>query len=311
MTDPYLTCDMLGAFLTTFFFSLSSIFANRSIREVGASRANLGRLIFAGLFLGVYAHTLGSGFSGAGRDWFFLSGIIGMGLGDLAVFAALPLLGARLTVLMTQCIAAPIAILAERIWLGTQLTGAQLAYGAVILAGVAFALLPSRAHPPRVTIKPIGFLFGILAAAGQGLGAVVSRKANALTALAGQPIDGLTAAYQRILGGLVITLVFFAVRAALIRHVSTTNANGPAINPTWRAYLWIPLNSLCGAVIGVSCYQWSLATTPSGIVLPIVACTPLVIIPLSYWIEGERPTPRSLVGASIAVAGAIALTLAR
>jgi len=302
---------MLGAFLTTLFFSLSSIFANRSIREVGAARANVGRLVFAAVFLGTYAHTLGSGLGGAGRDWFFLSGIIGMGLGDLALFAALPLLGSRLTVLMTQCIAAPIAIFAERLWLGTQLTGAQLAYGAVILAGVAVALLPSRKNPPRVTIQPIGFLFGLLSAAGQGLGAVVSRKANALTALAGQPIDGLTAAYQRILGGLIITVIYFAVRATLTPRVQSTYATVTSGNPSWRSYLWIPLNALCGAVIGVSCYQWSLATTPSGIVLPIVACTPLVIVPLSYWIEGERPTPRSLIGAGIAVTGVIALTLAR
>jgi len=58
----------------------------------------------------------------------------------------------------------------------------------------------------------------------------------------------------------------------------------------------------------VSCYQWALATTASGIVLPIVACTPLVIIPFSYWLEGERPTPRSLLGALIAVGGVILLS---
>jgi len=42
-------------------------------------------------------------------------------------------------------------------------------------------------------------------------------------------------------------------------------------------------------------------------VLPIVAITPLVIIPFSTYLEGERPTVRSLVGGVIAVAGAVAL----
>ena len=32
---------------------------------------------------------------------------------------------------------------------------------------------------------------------------------------------------------------------------------------------------------------------------------------LAYWIEGERPSRRSLIGGGIAVAGAVALTLAR
>jgi drug/metabolite transporter (DMT)-like permease len=300
---------MVAAFLTTLFFSLSTIFANRSLRAVGATRANLGRLIFAALVLGAYAHLFGGGLGGAGRDWLLLSGVIGMGLGDLAVFAALPLLGSRLTVLMTQCLAAPLAIVAEWLWLGTVLTGTQLLWGFVILGGVLVALLPSRSSPPKVTIRPIGFLFGFLAACGQGFGAVVSRKGNALAALAGEPIDGLTAAYQRILGGLAITLIWLAARALLSAKPSAPAP--PEAPPLWRAYLWIPANAGCGAIIGVSCYQWSLATTPSGIVLPIVACTPLVIIPLSYWLENERPTRRSLLGGLIAVAGCIALALAR
>ncbi|MSU52297.1 MAG: DMT family transporter [Opitutaceae bacterium] len=300
---------MVAAFLTTLFFSLSTIFANRSLRAVGATRANLGRLLFAALVLGAYAHLFGGGLGGAGRDWLLLSGVIGMGLGDLAVFAALPLLGSRLTVLMTQCLAAPLAIVAEWLWLGTVLTGTQLLWGFVILGGVLIALLPSRSSPPKVTIRPIGFLFGFLAACGQGFGAVVSRKGNALAALAGEPIDGLTAAYQRILGGLAITLIWLAARDLLSAKPSAPAP--PEAPPPWRAYLWIPANAGCGAIIGVSCYQWSLATTPSGIVLPIVACTPLVIIPLSYWLENERPTRRSLLGGLIAVAGCIALALAR
>ena len=57
----------------------------------------------------------------------------------------------------------------------------------------------------------------------------------------------------------------------------------------------------------MSCYQWALKTTPTGVVLPIVAITPLVIIPFSYHLEGERPTFRSLAGGALAVMGAAAL----
>jgi len=170
-----------------------------------------------------------------------------------------------------------------------------------------------------VRIRPIGFLWGLGAATGQGLGAVLSRKANLVATEAGQSVDGITGAYQRILGGLFITLVYFAVRELIARtrsrarssatRVLTPSPKAPA--RTLRGYLWIPANALCGAVIGVSCYQWALFTTPSGIVLPIVATTPLVIVPLAYWIEGERPTRRSLVGGVVAVVGAVALTLVR
>jgi len=298
---------MLGAFLTTIFFSLSAIFANRSIRAVGLTRANLGRLIFALLVLGLYAHTLGQGLSGQGRAWFLLSGIVGMGLGDLAFFYALPLLGSRLTILVTQCVAAPVAMLVERLWLGTTLSGAQTLWGFVILSGVVVALMPSRSNPPRVALRPLGFTLGLLSALGQGLGAVFTRKANALAELAGQPIDGITAAYQRIAGGLLISLFYFTIRA-LLRRDAPPEVPHPIPARNW---LWIPANGFCGAILGVSAYQWALATTPSGIVLPIVACTPLVVIPLSYWIENERPTRRSLLGGALATAGCVALALAR
>jgi drug/metabolite transporter (DMT)-like permease len=76
----------------------------------------------------------------------------------------------------------------------------------------------------------------------------------------------------------------------------------------WRkAWPWVLLNGLAGPALGVSCYQWALKTTPTGVVLPIVAITPLVIIPFSYHLEGERPTLRSLAGGALAVLGAAAL----
>lgn len=302
---------MVGAFLTTIFFSLSAIFANRSIRAVGAVPANVGRLLVAALTLGVYAHLWGGGWGGAGFNWLLWSGVVGMGLGDLALFAALPLLGSRLTVLMTQCLAAPIAALAEYLWLGTVLTSVQLLWGGVILLGVMGALMPSRSDPPKVKIRPLGFLWGLGSAAGQGLGAVLSRKASQVATTAGESIDGITGAYQRILGGLVITLTFFAILALIRRLRGSSTETGLAPRPPWRAYLWIPANALSGAVIGVSCYQWALFTTPSGLVMPIVAATPLVIVPFSYWLEGERPSRRSLVGGAVAVTGAVALAWVR
>jgi len=71
------------------------------------------------------------------------------------------------------------------------------------------------------------------------------------------------------------------------------------------------LNGLSGPALGVSCYQWALKTSPTGIVLPIVAITPVLIIPLSLVFEGERPSRRSIGGGIIAVLGAVALAMIR
>ena len=157
---------MLASFLAAFFFALNATCASHSVRASGPVQANLGRLAVAAVVLGLIAHTAGQGFASASLWWFVLSGVIGMGLGDLGVYAALPLLGSRITVLMTQCLAAPIAALGEWLWLGTRLTTAQVCWGLLILVGVTVAITPSRKSPPRVHVRPIGFLFGLVAAAG-------------------------------------------------------------------------------------------------------------------------------------------------
>ena len=308
------TFRMFASFLAALFFALNATCASHSVRGLGSVRANLGRWLVAAVALGLFAHTLGNGFASASLGWFLLSGIIGMGFGDLGVYGALPLLGSRLTVLMTQCLAAPIAALGEWLWLGTRLTGAQVTWGLVILVGVAFAITPSKSSPPRVRIRPIGFLFGLLAAAGQGLGALVSRKGVTVADTAGEAahnaIFGLTAAYQRILAGFVFIALWFVVLRLLRRLPAALPVPAEAAARRNRRW-WVLANGLAGPVAGVGCYQWALATTPSGIVLPIAATAPLLAIPIAFWLEGDRPTRRSIIGGVVAVSGCIALTLAR
>lgn len=307
---------MFAAFLTTLLFSLSVVAANRTTRALGGTTANFYRLCLATTFLAVWAHGFGQGWGGGALGWFFISGMIGFGLGDLALYQALPRVGPRLTILLVQCLAAPFAALAEWVWMGTRLSPGQLLAGAVILAGVAVAVAPGEhLHIPRRTLI-LGLALGVVAAIGQGLGAAVSRKAYTVVELTGGSVDGLTAAYQRILGGLV-----FAAPSSLALMTrdrwrarergadqTETRSGGISGRALWG---WVVVNSLAGPTVGVGCYQWALATQPSGVVLPIVATTPIVVIPFAYFLEGDRPTLRSVLGGVIAVAGAIGLTLSR
>ena len=298
---------MLASFLTTIFFSLSVIFAARSARILGGPLANLGRICLATVLLAIWAHAFGAGLRGASLPWFFLSGVIGFGLGDMALFGALPRIGPRLAILLTQCLAAPVAAVAEWAWLGTTLRLVDLVCAGVILGGVVIALAPDHGSEVDRRTFWIGVLFGVGSALGQAFGAVLSRKANEVAALTHFPIDGGTAAYQRIIGGVLMTAFAFVVM-----RKRWTPEEEPRAPGRWRA-AW-PLvvgNALAGPSIGVGCYQWALRTTASGIVLPIVATSPLVTIVLSYFLEGLRPTRRAVLGGVVAVAGAVALKLAQ
>jgi drug/metabolite transporter (DMT)-like permease len=303
---------MVASFLAALFFAVNATCGSHNVRAHGPLPANLGRLVIATVTLALIGHTVGNGFTSASVSWFLLSGIIGMGIGDLGTYGALPLLGSRLTVLLTQCLAAPIAALGEWLWLGTRLSLTQIVWGTAILAGVAIAIMPSKASPPRVRIRPTGFLFGLLAAAGQGIGALVSRKGVMVAAQAGEAthnaLFGITAAYQRILAGFVFTLVWF-ILLRLLNRASPLTSGGTA--DVRHAKAWLLANGLAGPVLAVGCYQWALATTPSGIVLPIAATAPLLAMPIAYWLEGDRPSRRAVMGGIVAVAGCVALTAAR
>ena len=304
---------MLAAFLAAVFFALSAIFAHRTSRMVGVVVANCARLWVATALLAVWAYGFGQGLQGKGRFVYVLSGVVGFGVGDIGLFAALPRIGSRLTALMVQCLASPLAAALEWAWLGTRPSRLDLLCGAVILLGVGIAVAPDArgltleaSSPDETRRHRQGILFGVMAAVGQAGGAVTSRKAHAVSYAAGIDIGGGTAAYQRALGGLAIVTAAYLVTRQRSRASSRPNA------ASWRAaWPWIVANALVGATVGVSFYQRALATTPSAIVLPIVALTPLIIVPFAFVFEHERPSARSLLGGALAVAAAVALARLR
>src|SRR5256885_16635156 len=195
---------MLAAFLTTILFSISVVCGHRSAKLIGGTEANFWRLACATLFLSIWAYGFGIGLGGAAFPVFLLSGILGIGVGDVALFQALPRLGSRLSALVIQCLTAPLGALIEWLWLGTRLTPRQLLCGLAILIGVGVALTPGK-QPliPRRQLM-IGILASVIAAVGGAYGAVLSRKAYGVAHATMETIDGANAAFQRISGGLLI-----------------------------------------------------------------------------------------------------------
>jgi drug/metabolite transporter (DMT)-like permease len=300
---------MLAAFLATILFSFSAITGRRLSHYISGTQANVVRLLIAGTVLGTFSHLFGFGLSGVAFPILFLSGCVGFGIGDLSMFQAYPRIGARRTIVLIQCLAAPFGGLIEWLWLHHAPTRAQAFYGLVILIGVAIALIPAKKDAQPTHGLFAGTCFGILSGFCQGSSAVISRKAYEVSAAAGHPFhsvtEGINAAYQRILGGILVSVLFFGyLRAA---HKS------PAVGKSdWRRGLrWVAANAMAGPAFGVSCYQWALMTKPTSIVLPIVATTPLVVMPLAHYLEGDRITWRTGLGGVLAVAGVIGLSFSK
>jgi drug/metabolite transporter (DMT)-like permease len=297
------------ALLTTLLFALSALSGRRLANHVPGSQANLARLLLAGAVLGGYAHSLGFGLGGPAFGWLLVSGCVGFGVGDLALFQAYPRIGSRRTMVMVQCLAAPIAALTEWAWLDTAPGAKQALCGAVILLGVGLALLPARGAAGPVNGLLAGTLWGLVAALCQAWGAVLSRKAYLISATEGFVIEGagggINAAYQRLLGGLLVS-------ALVVAWLRMARRTGPPPRPAnWRrAWPLVMANGLCGPAFGVTCYQWALSAAPTAIVLPIVATTPLVVMPFAHVLEGDRITFRTVLGGLLAVGGVVGMTLA-
>ena len=294
---------MFGALGTTLCFALTAVFANRAAQQLGSTLANFYRLLLAVLILGAWAHAAGLGLGGGALGWFFVSGLAGFGLGGVAMFQALPRLGSSLAMLLVQCGSVVVAAGLEWAWLGTRLTAMQSACIVLTLAGVALGLLPpSRPHaPPQVLRAGIGW--AIVSAISQGAGAVLSRKAFAVAAAAHLHPDPATTAYQRAIGGLVV-----AVLAVALARTARGEKSYSTLREMWP---WVLANTLTGPVLGVTCYQWALSTTPAGLVQPIVATSPLATIPLAALLERTWPRPLYYAGAVLAVAGVAGLYLTR
>ena len=301
---------MFAAILTTLLFALSALSGRRLTNHLPGSQANLVRLLLAAAVVGGYSHLVGFGFGGPAFALLFVSGCIGFGVGDLALFQAYPRIGTRRTMVLVQCLAAPIAAATEWLWLDTVPSARQALCGAVILAGVCVALLPKRDEAGPTHGLLAGTLFGLLAASCQAWGAVLSRKAYAVSTAQDFVISGIgggvNAAYQRLLGGLLVSAVF-------VLYLRLAHPPGPdARRANWRrAWPMLIVNGLAGPAFGVTCYQWALSAAPTSIVLPIVATTPLVVMPFAHYLEGDKITLRTLLGGLLAVGGVVGLTLVR
>ncbi|MGB3121854.1 MAG: DMT family transporter [Verrucomicrobiales bacterium] len=317
---------MLAALLTTFFFALSAVSGHRLATRLGGIRGNFWRLVVAVTVLGlITAIAFRESLHWPTFRWYFLSGLVGFGLGDVALFLAYERIGSRLTILLNLCLAPLFAIATEWAWLG-QIPGPwNAAAAAIILTGVGLAIWPRRRQPPHPAHHHhphhgIRFAAGVFAALcagfGQGVGAVISRRGELEAQLLGISVNGLSAAFQRVTAGVLFAALSFWFVSFLGQGLAKRNQKkevSPVTLPPpikGSLYRWLFAAALAGPVIGVSCFQWSLEILNSGIALTIIATTPIAMMPMAWWLEGDVPTRRSLCGAIIAVLGVGSMQLA-
>ena len=277
-------------------------FAGAGLR-IGSVAVNHLRLAGGVLFLSLshlllLGSPLSAGLSPRAVLLFVLSGVVGLTLGDAALFRAWVLIGpARGTVIMTT---APVwAAFMAAFLLGESLSAQGWAGIAITVGGVALAVsgrVPAGtaaglASTGRETA--LGLLLAGLGAVGQAGGVVLAKPA-----LAEAP--ALTGTWIRMLAAATALWALTLLRCGVARR-----------RPRWwdaawadRRGLWLTLaGTLTGPALGVWLSLVATKNAAVGVAATLMAVTPVWVLLLDWWRDGRRPRRREVVGAFVAIAG--------
>lgn len=292
----------LVALFTATLWAFSSLFFTRASRQVGSQAVNRARLLLATAFLSL-AHLLLQGTLfptavGAQRwGWLTLSAIIGLVLGDGLLFYTYTLIGPRLAMLLMAAVPV-ISTLFAWVFLGEMLQGIEILAIAITVTGIGWVVMerqPASDLPEQPRKFATGILCGLGAAAGQALGLILSKQGmfGGFPALSASLIRVTTAA------AIIWILAIFQRQAS-----STLNALRESGSRTP-----ILAGTILGPVLGMTSSLVAVQTSEVGIASTLMALSPVLLLPLTYWQFHERITPRAVLGTLSAMCGVAMLFL--
>lgn len=297
----------LAALGTSLCFSFGSTQFTIAGRQIGSSLVNRTRLLIA-LLLVMLLHFLTFGqllpLDTTPERWFWLglSGFVGLVLGDACLLQAFVLIGARLSMLMMS-LAPVLGALLAWIFLGETLVPREVVGIAVVLIGIIVVIVErSNGSTPGTEGSNdrrqyfIGLLFGLGGAAGQAGGLVLSKLGM------GGDFPALSANLIRLLAAAAVIWLIAIVNRQLFSSFRTLRANP-------RALLSLTNGTILGPVLGVWLTLVAVQNVNIGVASTLSSLMPIFLIPISYFMFGERVTKQAVFGTLVAVAGMVILFL--
>jgi drug/metabolite transporter (DMT)-like permease len=290
----------IAALLTALFWTVTALAFEASSKRVGSMVVNLFRLIVGFAFLSIFTWLyrgmllpldvpLKTGLL------LFLSGLIGFVIGDLCLFQAFVVIGARISMLL-MALAPPITAFIGWIALGEKLSNISWLAMILTIGGIALVVLKREDHHLESgTVKkmkfsyPIwGILLGLGGAIGQSGGLVLSKYAM-------KGYNAFASAQIRVIAGIIGFMILFSLFGYwknAYRSLSNT-----------KAMAQLSLGAFFGPFLGVSFSLLSVQLTSTGIASTIMAMVPVLIIPASVLLFREKVNLKEVIGAVMAVGG--------
>ncbi len=287
----------IAALLAAASWAVGSVIAAGPARELGGPRFTRVRMIYVSIMLGVLAVVTGglSTLRLSDLGLIAISAIVGLLIGDVALFTAVAQIGPRRTgVLFTAN--APMAAIGGVLLFGETYTwwsflGAVLTVVGIALA-IAFGTTPNDDHAfERVEGSMIqGVAWATVGALGQAVGALAAKPVLDAGA------DTVSVAAMR---AAIATVALWALASPTDRLVRPLR-RAPL---TMRYHLVLIVSGIFGMVVGMTLVLYALGNGDAGVTTILSATTPVMLLPIIWVVSRRRPPAGAWVGAAITVIG--------
>jgi drug/metabolite transporter (DMT)-like permease len=287
----------IAALSVSICWAVSSTVFEKAGKIAGSLNVNYIRLFLAFIMLGILGlFTKGSFFpANAGRDqwiWLSVSGFLGFFIGDLFLFQALTIIGARLSMVVMTFSPALTALIGF-VLLKEELMPIQILAIFMIIAGILMTFIGRENKHFKFKMSFKGFMLAVGGALGQSFGLIFSKKGIG-------DYDPFAATQIRIITGFIaFTILILVLRKS--GSVLKTFKNGKSIG-------LISVGSFFGPGVGVGLSMVAISLTETGIASALMALTPIVLFVPSI-IKGRRIATKEIIGAFVSVGGVIVLFL--
>ena len=289
----------VAALAAAFCWSVSGLIAASPSRELGGPRFTRLRMIVASILLFIVASLFG--------DWGSLpldstslllllgSAVVGLLIGDAALFTAFARFGPRRTsiVFTTNAPMAAIigAVVFDEAWTATGVLGTVLIVSGVLLA-VFFGTRPGQVHRFETIVGSplVAFGWALLGALGQAIGAIL------IDPVLDAGASTWTISAMRVI---LATPLLWLFARPMDRAARATDG-APM---TLRYWAILTVSATLALVAGTTLLLSAFANGPVGQATILSATTPIMMLPLLWIATRERPGMGSWIGAIVALAG--------
>lgn len=222
-----------------------------------------------------------------------LSGLIGIFIGDTALFACMNRMGPRQAGLLFSCHAVFSAIIGYFLFSetmqGKELIGAIFVFSGVLTA-IFFGKRKQQQHDWEAVKGNIwvAVALGLLAALCQALGGIIAKPVMQTA------VDPIAASAIRMITAFVAHLTFRATGSSLALPLKPI---------TLRIFSITALNGFLAMAVGMTLILYALREGNVGMVALLSSTTPIMVLPILWLHIKQRPNKFAWLGALIAVIG--------